>query len=254
MGGPGASRTKQAPCHLLRWDSEFFGFAIGRVGGGRLDEERAAAVDEWAEHNGIRCVYFLGDYDDAETARVAERHGFRAVDTRIRMVHDLTDLGRGDSSHRIREAVAEDEEALRPIAAHSHGDTRFFADPLFPRRRCESMYETWVLGAIRDPDRIVFVPEVDGRVAGYQVVRPAGEDGEAMLELLAIAPDLRRRGLGTALLRTSLRTCRELGANRVVTITQQRNAISIEAHRRMGFSAQAEGIWHHRWYGASDGD
>ena len=170
------------------------------------------------------------------------------------MVHGLTDLGRGGDPHRIREAVAGDEEALRPIAAHSHSDSRFFADPLFPRRRCESMYETWVLGAIRDPDRIVFVPELDGRVAGYQVVRPAGEDGEAILELLAIAPDLRRRGLGAALLRMSLRTCRELGANRVVTITQQRNTISIEAHRRVGFSAQTEGIWHHRWYGEPDGN
>jgi dTDP-4-amino-4,6-dideoxy-D-galactose acyltransferase len=254
MGGPSASRTKQAPCHLLRWDSDFFGFPIGRVGGRRLDEARAAAIDEWAWRNDIRCLYFLSDPNDAETARIAERHGFNPVDTRIRLVHDLTALGPRDGSPPIRVAVAEDEEALRPIAARSHIDTRFFADPRFPRRRCESMYATWVVDAIRDPDRIVHVPEVDGRAVGYQVIRPPGKDGEAALELIAIAPDRRRNGLGAALLRSSLRTCDELGAKRVMTITQQRNTVSIEVHRRVGFSAHTEGVWHHRWYGKPDGD
>ena len=80
------------PCEKLDWDTEFFGFPIARALGRRLDDLTADAIDAWCEKQGIRCLYFLADPDDPETARVASERDFRRVDDRIRMVHSLENL------------------------------------------------------------------------------------------------------------------------------------------------------------------
>ena len=242
-----------SPCQRLDWDTDFFGFPIARALGRRLDEPTADAIDAWCETQGIRCLYFLADSDDPETARIASERGFRHVDDRIRMVHSLADLDGAGAPAEIRDARPDDVDRLAEIAAVSHKDSRFFADPGFPRDRCAEMYERWVADAVTDLLRPVRVPVIDGRVVGYQVISPPDQNRIGRLEILAIDEEARGAGIASQLLLHSLDWCAEQGAASVVTITQGRNTASIEAHRRVGFSDEIDGVWHHRWYDAHGG-
>src|SRR5260370_830569 len=45
------------PCHVLGWDSEFFGFRIARVRKPSLTAQSLREVMEWCGREKIRCLY-----------------------------------------------------------------------------------------------------------------------------------------------------------------------------------------------------
>ena len=65
--------------------------------------------------------------------------------------------------------------------------------------RAAQAYEAWgYRGGVR-PEDAVYVAEADGELAG--VVRRTVEEGVTMLRGMQVAPEWRRRGIGTRLLR-----------------------------------------------------
>lgn len=250
-------------CEPLPWDSEHFGLAIAEVAGGTLGEERAAAADEWCEERGIDCLYLLAAAEDAESSRVAARHGYRAVDVRLGFRHDLERLGErpwhspgGDEVRRdspgtieVRRASEHDLEALRPLARSSHRTTRFYFDGRFAADRCDELYVRWIERAVADRGRELLVMVADGEPVGYQALRLPGPE-PARLELIALDPVRRGRGLGRALLLSALRLLRDRGAPSVATATQARNVGPVRAHERVGFLLESAGVWHHKWFRA----
>jgi dTDP-4-amino-4,6-dideoxy-D-galactose acyltransferase len=239
--------TRSSKCEPLRWDSDFFGFQVARVSAPRLDDPSAALIDEWCVGSGVRCLYLLSDEDDRRTARVADAHGYRVVDVRVTLRHDLQRIG-ADGGTPIRDARPEDVPPLREIATRSHRDTRFYHDPGFSRDRCDALYATWVENAIHDPERWVLVAEIGGEAAGYQVIRPSPDGGTARMEILAVDEPHRGEGAGRSLLHEGLRRARAEGAAAVETATQERNATSLKAHLVMGFSSVRREVWRHKWF------
>ena len=48
-----------SPCHLLPWDSEFFGFRIARAKDALLTARSLQDILEWSVREQIRCLYLL---------------------------------------------------------------------------------------------------------------------------------------------------------------------------------------------------
>ena len=78
-------RRVAAPCSLLEWDSDFFGFPIAQVTQSVLSRQVVPAVLEWCQEQNIRCLYFLADATSAETAETAQNAGFSMVDVRVQL-------------------------------------------------------------------------------------------------------------------------------------------------------------------------
>jgi dTDP-4-amino-4,6-dideoxy-D-galactose acyltransferase len=238
-----------APCALLEWDSEFFGFRVARVRGSTLDRDSAAAIDAWCAQHEVRCLYLLLGADDEESASVADANRYRPVDVRLTLRHDLNPPPEPDPEAPIREAGPQDVPALSELAAQSHRDSRFYHDEGFPRERCDALYATWVADAVRDPARWVGVREVAGTAVGYEVVRPPGDEGIAIMEILAVDESHRRQGIGRNLLAAGLGWGQAAGASAVETATQERNRASLQAHLALGFVCTRREAWRHKWFG-----
>jgi dTDP-4-amino-4,6-dideoxy-D-galactose acyltransferase len=250
------------PCEVLAWDSEFFGCRIGRVRNdhdGRLDRVRLAAVDAWCRAEQIDGLYFLAGCGDPATLALAEAGGFRLVDLRVTLDRETTALPvPAAASPAVRPVRPEDVPELRRIAAASHQDSRFYADPHFDRARCDELYATWIekscRGAVSDtahPEDTVLVPETaDGRAAGYIscLLRPgAGGEAEGEIGLLAVGAEAQGRGMGGALVGAALRWFVERGAARVRDVTQGRNARAQRLYQTHGLLTHSIGLWFHRW-------
>lgn len=233
---------------LLGWDSELFGFRVARAHAQALDEESAEAIEEWCDRNRVRCLYLLADSEDDETRRLVKARGYREVDVRVTLRHGLDDVPEADASHEIREAREDDIPALRRLAAGSHLDSRFYQDPGFPREACDELYATWIEGGIRDPGRLVLVPEIDGVPGGYNLVEPGVPGGVARLELLAVAEANRGNGVARALIGKGLRRGRAAGAAAMEVVTQAGNIPSLTAYLRTGFRIRRRQRWLHRWF------
>ncbi len=241
--------VRSAACELLDWDSDFFGVPVARANVRALDRDSAAEIDRWCMERGVRCLYLLLDADDEDSAAAADADGYRPVDVRLTLRHDLDPVPEPDPEAPIREAEPRDLEALTALAARSHRDSRFYHDGGFPRERCDALYSTWIADAVRDPDRWVGVREVAAKAVGYEVVRPPDEERIAVMEILAVDDSHRREGIGRNLLAAGLRWGRSEGAIAVETATQERNRVSFETHLALGFSCTRREAWHHKWYG-----
>ncbi|HEX3527196.1 MAG TPA: GNAT family N-acetyltransferase [Thermoanaerobaculia bacterium] len=240
-----------APCEPLPWDSEFFACSIARVLGGRLDRGCLAAVEAWCRTEPIDCLYFLAVPGDPATAALAEGAGFRLVDLRVRLGRSLVGTDPRDPDSRIRPARADDVPELRRIAAVSHHDSRFYADPHFDRGRCDELYATWIEKSCREDT--VFVAEHEHRPAGYIscVLHPETADvGE--IGLLAVGAAAQGRGLGGALVGTALRWLASQGAARVHVVTQGRNTRAQRLYQAHGLLTESIGLWFHRWQDRPD--
>jgi GNAT superfamily N-acetyltransferase len=249
MAMAGDSELATLPCELLEWDSEHFGFPIARVNGDRLSAGSAEAIDEWCTDRGIRCLYFLADANEPETARIASQHAFRVVDVRVtaqRSLDDVDDLPLGGPEEMvIREGTEEHLEAARRIAARSHYGSRFYFDGRFPRQRCDALYETWVERGLRDPDRTVLIPRLGGDLAGYMVLAPVEPGGVADIELTAIEEQHRGKGIGRALHVAAFRNLAARGARTQSCAMSIRN---IRMHEQLNFLTARVEVWHHKWY------
>jgi dTDP-4-amino-4,6-dideoxy-D-galactose acyltransferase len=235
-------------CELLDWDSEFFGFPIARVRGSVLTDASAASIDAWCEEREIHCLYLLADADDPETARVAGSSGYRQVDVRLTLRHELEPLPHRGSDALVRDADGDDIPWLRELAARSHDHSRFFHDPGFDRRRCGELYATWMEAGTRDPDRWVLVAELEGSPVGYQLITPGEDGGTTQMNLLAVDEAHRGRRLGRTLLAEGLRRAHSHGSTAVETATQERNEASLQAHLALGFTGTRRQVWHHKWF------
>jgi ribosomal protein S18 acetylase RimI-like enzyme len=93
----------------------------------------------------------------------------------------------------------------------------------------------------RDPEALLLA-EVDGQIVGTVI---AGWDGwRAHLYRLAVHPDQRRRGIGTALLEAAERRLGALGARRLDAMVLDRNELAHRAWQAAGY--QRDRAWT-RW-------
>jgi dTDP-4-amino-4,6-dideoxy-D-galactose acyltransferase len=238
--------TDAAPCRRLDWDSDFFARRIARLEGSRLTPELAADALTWSKAQGVDCLYFLADSDDPATVRVAEDHGFRQVDVRVTLRARLDGTTPGAPHGVTRPFTPLDIPALRALARVSHRDSRFYADPNFPRPRCDDLYETWIDKSCRGYADAVLVAQADGVAVGY-VSCHLGEPTTGQIGLFAVDAAHRGRGLGRALVMAALGWFAARGVRDVTVVTQGRNVAAQRLYARGGFAPCAVQLWYHKW-------
>jgi len=131
-----------------------------------------------------------------------------------------------ESLHRHHAAVAPHLEALGPV--------RRPEDSWAVRR---GLYEEW----LAEPDAFALVALVDEQPVGYAVVhmRPPEEtwatgDPIAELETLAVLPEQRGRGIGSALMKEVFEELRRVGVKQWAVGAISTNADAIRFYERLG--------------------
>ena len=236
---------------MLAWDSDFFGCRVARANSSRLTADSLERLQQWCGTERVDWLYFLADSDDRDTVALAESAGFRFVDVRLELELTLGTRPRrqptGHAGARIRPATAADLEALRPIAAEVHTDSRYFFDARVPPERARALYETWIERSVTtDFANVVLVAEADGVAAAYITGR-LDSDGWASIGLIGVGAQARGHGLGTTLLQALLEWAESKGAKRASVVTQGRNVVAQRLYQSAGFRTRASFLWYHFW-------
>lgn len=229
----------------LEWDSAFFGFPIGRIAAERQGEEslRVAVAD--ADADGVRCLYFMCPADGDDALRSAIELGFRPYDVRIELEAPLDGEAAPAQPLEVREADPAEAPALERIAREQLRDTRFWADPRFPRERVGDLYAAWLQrGLSTAPQRRTLVA---GEAEGFVTCHFDAALGTGTIELIAVAGEAERRGLGGRLVAGASRAFAEAGLERAAVVTQGRNLAAQRLYQRHGYRTTRVGLWLHRW-------
>lgn len=247
-----STTAKQEVCQYLNWDSEFFGCRIGSVVASQLTSEKMSAVEDWANTNGIDCLYFLAQAEDQRTIRLADEHGFQLVDIRVTLENDNPEVPGPDTCDRIRQAQPHDVPALKSLARVSHRNTRFYCDGHFPHERCDELYATWIEKSCNGFADCVLVAGTSGEPVGYLSCK-LGREGSGEIGLTAVAADAQGKGLGGQLVSASLRWFTASGVRKIRVVTQGRNIRAQRLYQSHGFLTRKVELSYHRWYAGDRG-
>lgn len=248
-----ASGPKSPRVGILDWDTDFFGFRVGRVFDENLTHDGAREVFAWAQREAVECVYFLAADGDSRSAHAAENVGFRLMDVRVELglrIHDRGLRVEGDALDFEFVAPA-DVSALRDIATLSHTASRFYADPHFPRERCAALYSRWIEESCTGGADAVLITRLDDRAAAYVTCHLESDESEGRpsgnIGLVAVAERARGRSVGGRLVSASVAWFAKNGADSVRVVTQGRNSGAARLYERVGFTTQRVGLWFHLW-------
>ncbi len=238
-----------APWEPLDFDTAFFGCRIARVTAPLPDAAHARELARSADAAGVACLYALLDAGEAAGLGALEDAGFRVVDVRLTLARPLAEAPGGGEPGRAREvrlAEPSDLPGLQAIARESHRDSRFWADPHFPRERCGALYARWIERKCLGGAAAVFVLGAPGAPEGY-LSCDLNPDASGQIDLIGIAESLRRRGRASALTCHALAFLRREGRERALVVTQGRNSRALRHFGRHGFATARVQLWLHRW-------
>jgi ribosomal-protein-alanine acetyltransferase len=123
-----------------------------------------------------------------------------------------------DAPYRIRSAVPADAASLVAI------ERRAFSDPWSEASFREALTSPWTFGLVAEGSR---------GVAGYLIGRDVAGTGEVLN--LAVAPELRRRGVGGALLQAGLAALRRRRVDEVFLEVRESNHSAQALYLAYGF-------------------
>lgn len=241
------------PCQFLDWDTNFFEYRIARAARPTLDDNYLKAVYSWCEANAIQCLYFLADYNDPNTVRLAEEHRFRLVEVRLNMERWMRDWNpetrpRASQGILIRSAREDDIPVLQEIARTSYVNSRFYFDPHFSEQKWQEFYATWVKKSCQVDAQLALAAELDNQVVGYITGKVSPDGREGQYELTGVREWARNTGVGQELFRSGLDWYARAGVERVWLATQGRNIPTQRMVQRNGFITFSCQLYYHKWF------
>lgn len=134
---------------------------------------------------------------------------------------------------------------VRRVTAFDRGAWAAMRADLWPEESVEAHVAEvgrFLQGTAREPSAVLVAETGDGKLVGFAElsIRAYAEgcatDRVGYLEGWYVAPRLRRRGIGRALLRAALDWARAQGCAEFASDTGETNSASAAAHRALGFT------------------
>jgi RimJ/RimL family protein N-acetyltransferase len=232
------------PAEYLKWDSEFFGFRIGRVHSGPFDP---IAINQWRQVQQIRCLYYLVNLDDVPSIHAAENMGFQLMDIRSTFSLQLPQIAYLDPDLEVRQAEPWELPHLLEISTGIFCNARFYQDPHFSTQRVDQMYNRWLENHFQQSNTCIWVAEDENGILGFTSVEVT-QEGIVRLSLTGVQPSARRRGAAKAIKNFIIDHYSKLGCVGLESITQGRNRSLININNSFGFRLVQQQLWYHGWF------
>jgi dTDP-4-amino-4,6-dideoxy-D-galactose acyltransferase len=152
----------------LAWDTEFFGFPIGRADLEDATPEKLVAIDAQARAMGLECLYGALDPSRGTTSYLVQSYGHRLVEIALTFNRPGIPFTPKATRSVVRRGTLDDipllDEAIRTLAPWS----RYGADPRFGPEAARRMHQAWVERAARDVDeRMLAIAEDESGPTGF---------------------------------------------------------------------------------------
>ena len=227
-------------------DSERFGVSTARAGAVTAKEVTGLLASCRAA--GIELLIARCPAADLGAVQAMERAGLLLMDAQVLYSRRLE-----VAAPMPRSAVRQGDPAeLGPIVqmartAFAGYSGHYHADPRLPRHLCDEVYASWAERCCRgEAADTVLVVELEGRLAGFSAFGMVA-DGEARLQLGAVASWARGHQLYTEMALAGMSWARDAGALAMSAITQTTNLSAQHSWLRAGMTPQDYWYTFHGW-------
>ncbi|MBI2833247.1 MAG: GNAT family N-acetyltransferase [Acidobacteria bacterium] len=261
----GTSAVGFLVCEVSGWDSEIFGFGVGRVSAIGLDPARSetagriligAALETLRSWN-VRQISARIDAADLCVIHALEAEGFRIADVSVTLGLNAGDIGDAGITSMVRPYGRNDYGAVREIAGGSFTYSRFFNDTRFSREAANELFARWIQNACSGRADQVLVAHAGNQVLGF-VSCHIDRQAEALLgfavgdlNLLGVSAAAQGRGVGLEVLRAGLQWFKPR-TRQIEVRTQLTNIPALRLYEKAGFRVTRGlvtpgGVTFHRW-------
>ena len=232
----------------LAWDSDFFGFGVGRLVGSPESTEALEAVLNIAGRSEMRLAYGQCAHGDTSTRLIFLAAGGRQVDAKRTYARALTGRAQDGSAGgaTVSGESAVDLRRLRSLAWQAAEFSRYRLDPRMPAGAWRRMYSIWIRNSLNGTlADAVLVERVESRIVGVATVKH--RDEEASIGLLAVDRQFRGRGIAGRLLEAVRERAQAAGCTTLAVVTQGDNVDACALYERAGYSLFDEQDIFHFW-------
>lgn len=233
-------------CEFLEWDTNFFGYRIGRVILHEVNSSQMDTILIWCDENRIDCLYFLSNGNHPQTAQLLSANAFNMVDIRMTLARENMQNWQSFTPNvQIRLHQDSDIPHLKKIASQSYRDSRFYFDSHFSQAICDQFYETWIEKSCHGYADVVQVCEINGQPVGF--VTCSVKEGIGHIGLVGVDEVTRGKGVGYQLLMASIQWFDDHQCSSIEVVTQGRNIGAQRLYQRCGFMTKSVQLWYHFW-------
>jgi ribosomal protein S18 acetylase RimI-like enzyme len=222
------------------FDTEVFGAPVAR-----LIEPVAFAPDrnpdEWRTQKIWLVSCRIPADDDRDIGLRLRNGGFRHVETQVTLQRDLR-RPIPSPSVAVEQASNDDIAGCQQIARTAFTVSRYNLDPEVDQTRASEYKARWVENSIRGRADAAFIVRSGGRIDGFNFCLK--QNGAAIVDLIAVAPESQRQGVGKAMLLRALdHYSRQVDVMRVST--QAQNPRSLSMYASCGFHEVSRAVTYH---------
>lgn len=174
-----------------------------------------------------------------ETVGALTTLGFRVVDVNVTLSCSPQMIANPvcHASLVVREAGADESEAIATIARSCFRYSRFHLDPAIPTEQANAIKRAWIHSYLtRQRGEQLLVALANGKPAGFLAVLETTVEGRPsrVIDLVGVDPTYQRCGVGKALVGAFLVECTKRGTLALVG-TQAANIPSLRLYESLGF-------------------
>jgi ribosomal protein S18 acetylase RimI-like enzyme len=248
------------------WDSEHFGFGVGKIKSLTLSEDLSTpkarkASDhlikdctDWMKHKEIECVITRANLEDPDVIYAYEHNQFHLADVLVTFCAKKNShqppISPANDIITIRPSKTDDEKELMRIAGSAFSHDHFHRDARFPREKSDELFAKWANNSCHGLADIVLVAAgKEAKPYGFitcKVERLQDDLKYGVIDLFAVSPSQQGKQIGTRLAKAALDWFSER-VDSVFVGTQADNTASIKTYEKVGFSMVRTELTYHKW-------
>ncbi|MDY0279174.1 MAG: GNAT family N-acetyltransferase [Salinivirgaceae bacterium] len=220
----------------LNWDSEFFGYSIGKLTLVNKEKPDESIMDLLKPY---KLIYVF-----TESSLPPDFPG-ALVDTKILFEKTIT-----ENSKPIDTIVGFDSnylyEELLELAFLSGTYSRFKTDQNFKRNEFSKLYKEWIDKSLANDNICTLIKPVNRHVGGFITV-DLNNQYFAQIGLVAVSDKYQGKGIGSLLLSASEYLAYKKGFSKIKVATQKLNTAAMNLYSKNGYVQSSSTFIYHLW-------
>ena len=229
----------------LTWDSDFFGYKVGRAFIEGFDPENINSIFSIAKLHGYKLIYIiLNSLDDGQDVKLRSL-GANLVDTKVTYVQKVNKVESTIDEKVISWINKPISDKLYSLSLQSGVYSRFFIDKKFTNNEFKKLYYVWLESSIKGQLAQDVLVYKDGSELG--IITLGIKNNRADIGLLAVDENSRGKSVGTKLVNAAKEKTFSWGIKELQVVTQRENKIACKFYERQGFHILSTQYIYHFW-------
>ena len=223
----------------LSWDSDFFGYEVGRIEIENLTDFNLSVFKKAAQKFKLVFVFSDLELNIPNFNLVDKKVIFHQEIIRIKELSDIIIESFDQTKH--------DFNQLKKLALQSGIQSRFFIDKNFKNNEYLNLYLRWIENSVNKKiafDVVVAIDEMD--IIGFTTLNKKSET-LSDIGLVAVSETSRGLGIGKKIINESIIRSKKAGFNEIQVVTQLTNLAAVNLYKSTDFKIKKIINIHHFW-------